>query len=195
MNLLKFISICLILSVAACRPVDVDPPVPEGTVFPGNALGIGSAVTDSADGACASNCGPTITPGFRATVTKGSAAAFDLQSGDGNTTGISNSGYITIQAQMFDGVLYTFNIFIPDNSLTTYKVVGLRTWGSDPFGEAGFQYAEGVTGEARLSSAASGSLTVSKSNSRIIGTLNGSATLDNEETLITAEFNVAVQQQ
>jgi hypothetical protein len=193
-KLFRFFILLLVLPFAACRSVEVDPPAPEGTLFPGGSLGFGNTITEGTDGACTSNCVAGVLPGFRAKVSK-TGDPLTLESGEGNTVGLSSTGFITLQAQMFDGILYTFNFAFP-GTVGKFKVVGLRQWGPEPFTSAGFQYAEGVTGSATISSTAEGNLSVqSVSGSRVIGTFNGSTNFDGQDIPVTAEFNVAVQQQ
>lgn len=185
------------LGLAACAADPVDPPVPAGTVFPGEIGYAGDASGDTGGACTGDTCGGTaIAPGFRATLAK-STGDVNLEVGSGNGGAVSNGTILVYQQNSFSGgeaYNFTFQFFAQPGR---YKVVELQSWlTSFSTSEAGFQYSEGTTGATSTASAAEGTLDVTQVSPRLIGRLsNGKVTLNGTQFSLSAEFNVPVQEQ
>lgn len=191
----SFIFVLLALVLGACAADPVDPPEPEGTVFPGE-LGYAGDVSQEAGGGCVgAACDQgSIEAGFRAAVEKPSGTV-DLESGNCAPT-CPIVGVVVVYQQAVlagtDPYNFTFQFFPYPG---TYKVVNATDWAGTST-EAGLTYAEGEPGAARTASAVSGTLVVSQVTPRLVGRLtNAKVTVDGVEFNLSAEFNVPVQEQ
>lgn len=186
-----------LLAFSACAVETVNPPEPAGTVFSGDVSAFGGSATDSTTGG-GDNGGSTIESGFRVTVQQGSGSPQELTAGGQSTFAVNTPPLITFAPNIFTGgEAHNFTIVFNGSAgqaARSYGAVPLQGW--TDLSKAGFQYTQGTTGDTSTLNGLQGTITIlALTANKLVGEFNVTGTLDGQETTLSAEFSVPVQNQ